>query len=68
VNFLDDVYLYNVDDLQTIAADYLKRRQAEIAQCEAYIREKARGLLNPNGPPGLPPSSKPAFGQEYDHA
>jgi glutamyl-tRNA reductase len=32
VNLLEDVYLYNIDDLQSIAADYLKQRQQEIAE------------------------------------
>jgi len=45
VNFLDDVFLYNIDDLQAIADDYLKQRQAEIARCEEIIREKARVLM-----------------------
>src|SRR6185312_11116408 len=52
VNFMDDVYLYNIDDLQAIAADYLKQRQEEISRCEQIIREKARALL---GPPPIPP-------------
>ncbi|MEW6161303.1 MAG: glutamyl-tRNA reductase, partial [Verrucomicrobiota bacterium] len=29
VNFVDNVYLYNIDDLQAIADDYLKQRQEE---------------------------------------
>ena len=48
VNFLENVYLYNVDDLQGIADDYLKLRQEEIIQCEAIIAEKVRPLLETN--------------------
>jgi len=62
VNFMDDVYLYNIDDLQAIAADYLKQRQDEIARCEAIIREKAQVLLS--HPASRPPSAgtEPAMG------
>ncbi|MDB6059206.1 MAG: Glutamyl-tRNA reductase, partial [Verrucomicrobiales bacterium] len=45
VNFLQDVYLYNIDDLQTIASGYLKQRQEEISRCEEIIREKAASLI-----------------------
>jgi len=45
VNFLESVYLYNIDDLQAIADNYMKQRQEEIAKCEAIIREKAQALL-----------------------
>ena len=64
VNFLEDVYLYNIDDLQAIANDYLKQRQEEVARCEKIIREKAAPLL---GPPGRREASgevRPAFGHE----
>jgi glutamyl-tRNA reductase len=45
VNQMDNVYLYNVDDLQTIAKDYLDQRKEEIEKCEEIIRDKARPLL-----------------------
>jgi glutamyl-tRNA reductase len=45
VNFLENVYLYNIDDLQSIADDYLKQRKEEIARCEQIISEKAGALL-----------------------
>jgi glutamyl-tRNA reductase len=47
VNFLENVYLYNIDDLQAIADDYLKQRKDEIARCEQIIAEKIKPLLEP---------------------
>jgi glutamyl-tRNA reductase len=64
VNFLEDVYLYNIDDLQAIADDYLRQRQEEITRCEKIIREKAAALL---GRPQSPPSNvtaRPALNPE----
>ncbi|MGZ8919671.1 MAG: glutamyl-tRNA reductase [Limisphaerales bacterium] len=49
VNFLEAVYLYNIDDLQAIADNYMKQRQEEIVKCEAIIREKAQALLDATG-------------------
>jgi len=48
VGTLDNVYLYNVDDLQGIADDYLKLRQEEVARCEKIIAEKVAALLAAN--------------------
>jgi glutamyl-tRNA reductase len=45
VNFLENVYLYNVDDLQGIADDCLAQRKGEAKRCEAIIIEKAKPLL-----------------------
>jgi glutamyl-tRNA reductase len=60
VNFLDNVYLYNIDDLQAIADDYLKQRKEEIVRCEAIIRERAAQLSTPR-PPLTSGSTQPAF-------
>ena len=48
VNFFENVYLYNIDDLQAIADDYLKQRKEEIARCEKIIAEKVGDLLDPD--------------------
>jgi glutamyl-tRNA reductase len=45
VNFVDNVYLYNIDDLQAIAEDYLKQRREELIHCEKIIAEKIKPLL-----------------------
>jgi glutamyl-tRNA reductase len=45
VNLMPNVYLYNIDDLQAIAEDYLKQRKEEIVRCEKIIREKVESLL-----------------------
>jgi len=45
VSALDNVYLYNVDDLQGIANEYLALRQEEVARCETIIAAKVAALL-----------------------
>jgi glutamyl-tRNA reductase len=42
---MENVHLYNIDDLQAIADDSLKQRKEEIARCEQIIREKVKPLL-----------------------
>ena len=63
VNLMPNVYLYNIDDLQAIAEDYLKQRKDEIALCEKIIREKATALLGSSNT-GSRPTPRPAFGHE----
>ena len=62
VNLMENVFLYNIDDLQTIADDYLKQRKEEILRCERIIAEKAAALL------GRPPSHQPPSGMSPDFA
>jgi glutamyl-tRNA reductase len=45
VNFMENVFLYNIDDLQAIANDYLRQRTEEIARCEKIIHAKVESLL-----------------------
>src|SRR5688572_3610657 len=61
VNFLQSVYLYNIDDLQAIADDHLKQRKEEIVHCEAIIREKAAHLSGSSRPPLNSGNTQPAF-------
>jgi glutamyl-tRNA reductase len=51
VGELDNVYLYNVDDLQGIANDCLDLRKEEVARCEKIIAEKVAALLAANRHP-----------------
>jgi glutamyl-tRNA reductase len=48
VSKLDNVYLYNVDDLQSIATEYLNLRKEEVTRCERIIGEKVAALLEAN--------------------
>lgn len=64
VNFIENVYLYNIDDLQAITEDYLRLRKEEVARCEHIIREKADALLRHPGRPAGAPGIQPAYQQK----
>ena len=54
VEQLENVYLYDIDDLQSIADDYLRQRKEELSRCFSIIGEKVQALLNP-GPSSFAP-------------
>lgn len=63
VILIPNVYLYNVDDLQGIATDYLEQRKDEVARCEQIIRDKAKAILAAHPASGDGAPMRPAFGQ-----
>ena len=64
VQFLDNVYLYNVDDLQSIANDYLQQRKDELIKCEGIIRDKAAALLGVRQADAPVTGRRPALGHQ----
>ena len=65
VNLMENVYLYNIDDLKAIADGYLKQRQEEIVRCEKIIATKAAALLDERGTPEMGPAIRGAFGHDF---
>ena len=63
VEYLDNVYLYNVDHLQSTADESLAQRKEEISRCEAIIQKKARAVMT-NRPPNSSNRGEFAYGHE----
>jgi len=66
VQQLPNVYLYNVDHLETIVRENVRLREQELVRCRALIEQSARELMQrfngPAIPAGIrPPVSPPAW-------
>jgi len=45
INDLDNVYLYNIDDLRSVAEDNLQERAHEAEKAEAIVREEVQSFI-----------------------
>ena len=45
VQRIDNVYLYNIDDLEAIVRDNVRHREHDLAQCRSIIEERADALM-----------------------
>jgi glutamyl-tRNA reductase len=45
INDLDNVYLYNIDDLRSVAEDNLQERANEAEKAEAIVREEVQSFI-----------------------
>ncbi len=65
VQTLDNVYLYNVDHLETIVRENVRLREQELTRCQAIIAERAQALMArlvpPPAPLRRPPATQPGW-------
>ena len=47
---IEQVYLYNIDDLQAIADDSMRQRKEEAQRCEILVKDRAKELLESRRP------------------
>ena len=45
INDLDNVYLYNIDDLKSVAAENLQERASEAEKAEEIVRDEVQGFV-----------------------
>jgi glutamyl-tRNA reductase len=46
INLLDDVYLYDIDDLQSIAQSHLRERQTEVVRSVEILKPHVERYLD----------------------
>ena len=56
VGAIENVYLYNLDDVSAIANENLKSRQSEVARCREVLAKRAEGVWNQLVASSRPPS------------
>jgi glutamyl-tRNA reductase len=50
IQHLDNVYLYNIDHLETLVRENLRHREAELARCREIIEQRAAALMRKLAP------------------
>jgi glutamyl-tRNA reductase len=60
VEELSNVFLYNVDHLESIVRENLRLRQQELARCETILTERTNALMNRLAADGERAGSRPA--------
>jgi len=59
VQAVDNVYLYNIDDLEAIVRENLKSREQEAGRCDALINDRATELMTKLEAPAVKPVVRP---------
>jgi glutamyl-tRNA reductase len=52
IQHLDNVYLYNIDHLETLVRENLRHREAELARCREIIERRTAALMHKLAPVG----------------